>query len=296
MRPLYVYTANELLRSYFPLVSVVLWFFLVRIMEVESTSACRLCNKLAVLRQSHIIPHAHLKKVKGGSNQLIWFSQDINTKPIRSNTDPKEKLLCESCEHFLNSNYETYGISVFRNSKNVRKQKNFIVINNFNYKKFYLYLISILWRASISSLDDFNSVRLGDDLNELLRAVILNGTLKINTSIRVDHFLRVCVLRVIDSSGTNSDESIRRMLINFNCDHSSDGKVVIFYFMVEGFLISYFFTTGDNIHDLRAGRQKSQIRNLNHAKIYKVEAGRLVEIRNIIERAVEHREKYNNEF
>jgi hypothetical protein len=83
-----------------------------------------------------------------------------------------EKLLCSTCEQRF-SRHEKYAAEVMtgRLGHRYKNSGRRIVIDGLDYEKFKLFQMSILWRASVSSLDFFRLVRLGphqETLREML--------------------------------------------------------------------------------------------------------------------------------
>ena len=223
---------------------------------------CSLCNCQNKLQESHIIPRSYFKSLKGKSGQLFIVSSDESIEPILSNADPKEELLCWGCEQFLNENYESYGTRLFKDHKKVKKTKDVVIFSHFRFKEFYLYLISILWRASVSNLPQYKHVDLGQQLNNLLRHCLREKKIKIQTSLRLDHFFKISVIRVIDKSMQLTDKDIKKVFIdlNFEKGKSSDNGI-FWYFMIDGFLIVYHFSPEEDIHSVRTKRNYAQITN-----------------------------------
>ncbi|OCH11182.1 hypothetical protein A6E03_19105 [Aliivibrio sp. 1S128] len=217
--------------------------------------------------------------MKKGNGQLVSITCDETTVPKKVNSDPKEKLLCRSCEQFLSDNYEKYGTRLFKSSKGVKKTRKYIEFNGFKYTEYYLFLISILWRASISSLEEFSSVQLQQQFESILASSIKNKSIKLQTSLKLDHFIRISVVRVVDSKGGVSDDVIRSVFLHFGVEHgktAEDG--IVYYFMISGFLICYFFHVGTDIHDIRAKRIGGQLVNRPQIKIPKVELSDLKQV------------------
>lgn len=149
---------------------------------------CKLCKKNKDLcKKSHIISNYLYKPLKGKDGEMF----EINAKSNLNN--PKKKftgefeseLLCNSCESHL-SRYETYGSDLFLNTKRVKDLNVKRVVNQnnikaqtwsgdgYSYEKIKLLLLSILWRASISSRDFFKLVTLDSRTEEDLRKRIIN--------------------------------------------------------------------------------------------------------------------------
>lgn len=120
--------------------------------------------------ESHSIPRSYFKRLKKDSPQLMIIQK--GSKPKLENIDPKEPLLCFECEQFISNEYESYGTRLLRNPHNIRKNSDHIIVNSFNYKRFYLFLLSILWRASISKNVHYSSVNGVPELDDLMRHCI----------------------------------------------------------------------------------------------------------------------------
>lgn len=165
-------------------------------------------------------------------------------------------MLCDDCEGFLTGNYESYGIQVLRTKKNVLAHKEYISIKDINYQKYYLFLLSILWRVSVSNLEFYNTVSNLGGAGDLMRYSILNNTLKVSERerIRIDQIVKVCIFRIIDTSGFLSDEYIKKTMSNFAQEVDEKNKKISWYLIIEGFLIVYTILIGNDIHEHRFTR------------------------------------------
>jgi len=200
--------------------------------------------------------------LKGKSGQLFIASTDESIRAKLSNADPKEKLLCWKCEQHIGSSFEQYGTRLFKDHRKVTRTKEVVIFNQFRFKEFYLFLISILWRASISSLPRYEHIDLGKELNNLLRHCIKENKIKIQTSLRLDHFFKISVIRIIDKTKQLNDNEIKKTLFDFNFEKGAsldDG--MLWYFMVDGFLIIYHLSPEKDIHTIRTKRNYAQITN-----------------------------------
>ena len=81
-------------------------------------------------------------------------------------------MLCDSCEKHIGK-YETYAGNLWDKTFPHTIQTREIVIKGLNYKQFRLLHLSILWRSSVSTLDTFKHVSLGQKHEENLRQMIL---------------------------------------------------------------------------------------------------------------------------
>jgi len=230
---------------------------------LPSLSTCHLCSLERELRDSHIIPRSYFRNLKDNEGQLFVVNRSLDSGLVNSklsNADPKEKLLCWECEQYINCNFEQYGTRLFKNHKKVKRAKDIVIFNEFRFKEFYLFLISILWRVSISSLPRYKHIDLGQSINDLFRYCIKENQIQFHSSFRLDHFIRISVIRVIDNSNRIDDKILKKIFFDFNYEKgelASEG--MIWYFMVDAFLIIYNFSPEDDISKVRTNRVFAQI-------------------------------------
>lgn len=233
---------------------------------------CKLCNTEQKLEKSHIIPRSYFKSLKSGTGQLVSVLCNDIAKPKLSNTDPKEKLLCRNCEQFLSVNYEGYGTQLFKKHKNVIKTKDYIEFSGFKYTDYYLFLVSILWRASVSTLPDFSNVKLGPEFEQIIGKCVRDKSLEVGASLKIDHFVKVAVLRVIDSSNRIDDDIIKKLLVNFGVERGKSAlEGMMYYFMIDGFLITFFFNVSKSLQDVQSSKIFAQLHDLETIRIPKAE-------------------------
>jgi len=138
------------------------------------TGTCKLCLKENVkLSESHIITEFLYKNIYEEKHRLkILSTIDKFTKKFEYK-GIKERLLCEDCERLLNDKYEKYCFFALNNMKmeiiSVDKRK----VVGLDYKRFKLFLLSILWRASVSKHVAFKNVSLGPH-EEKIRKMVIN--------------------------------------------------------------------------------------------------------------------------
>lgn len=154
-------------------------------------SICRLCCKEKRLIKSHIIPEFMYKDLFNKHHKINKFSpQEFSQGQMRvsrpSSGEYERGLLCENCDNDIIGPYESYASkAIFGGPFNTKEcptcessvnqdDIEFTKCENINYKKFKLFLLSILWRASISSRPFFEQVQLGPH-EERLRKMLNNG-------------------------------------------------------------------------------------------------------------------------
>ncbi|SDS95846.1 hypothetical protein SAMN05216490_2176 [Mucilaginibacter mallensis] len=96
-------------------------------------------------------------------------------------------ILCKNCDNNIIGSYETYAAKalfgeklnteespILKNNADKGDNTQFSIFNNVDYRKFKLFLLSILWRASISKRATFGYINLGPH-EDILRKMILDG-------------------------------------------------------------------------------------------------------------------------
>ncbi len=135
---------------------------------------CYLCNLEKPLIEAHIIPkwaYKYLYPEDGNKKSLILVSK--TAKPIKrpiGSYDPK--ILCADCDNFIGV-YDGYAKIILIDSPLEQKDK-YSVIKNVNRIKFTLFVLSVIWRASISKLPENNRIKLGP-YEEKLRDILLSA-------------------------------------------------------------------------------------------------------------------------
>ena len=132
-----------------------------------SFDACKLCAQVKRLVKAHIIPRSFNLRSKGHSTHLIEARQN-DDRDVQNwqNGIWDDHILCEACENSF-STWDGYGFQILGNPPgstslprdDTEVQK--FVINDIDYDQFKLFALSLLWRASVSSLPFFSKIRLG---------------------------------------------------------------------------------------------------------------------------------------
>lgn len=133
---------------------------------------CRLCQQDAKLCDSHIIPEFLYRPSyddKHRAKQLI-------IEPLKSSLIQKgfrEKLLCADCESRI-SKLETYVSKEWKKAIPAKISDKLLAIKGLDYARFKLFHLSILWRSSISSRQEFSHITLGPH-EEIIRKMLIAG-------------------------------------------------------------------------------------------------------------------------
>jgi hypothetical protein len=135
---------------------------------------CKLCNQDTKLCQSHILPEFLYTALYDKKHRALVVSKSsLNNEFIQKGF--KEPLLCQQCETQF-SRYEMYAKEIINKILLTHPDAEgySITIHNVDYPTFELFLLSILWRAGISSHNMFKNVNLGTKHENKLREMLLS--------------------------------------------------------------------------------------------------------------------------
>lgn len=137
---------------------------------------CKFCLDEAVeLRNSHIISEFNYKSCHDDKHRFYRLSTKGPKKKAFGQKGFREYLLCQKCETKL-SRWEDYakGVLVDGGLSSVTRFDWGFEFRGVDYRQFKLYLLSILWRMGVSTLEMFATVELGKH-EERLRCALMAG-------------------------------------------------------------------------------------------------------------------------
>ena len=145
---------------------------------------CKLCLQNKVLsKKSHIIPTFLYSSLFDEQHKIFkvdlkrWKMRGLQTGEFEPN------ILCLDCENKL-SKFETYAKTILYGGRTSKKNSvlfenqinqngvEFVYAKGLNYQYFKLFLLSILWKSSISSRPFFKRISLETD-EEMIRCMLL---------------------------------------------------------------------------------------------------------------------------
>lgn len=133
------------------------------------TPECELCD-------SHIWPEFLYQDIYVEGEQGLRLYSSVPGEHSRKQAQGiYERLLCKSCEPFLNTNYETEAKKVIQNLQRLvpSPNANGHRISEVDYAAFKLFTTSLIWRSGVSKHRDFEDVSLGTRADRM-RLMILN--------------------------------------------------------------------------------------------------------------------------
>lgn len=188
---------------------------------------CALCKTICELRNSHILPEFLYTPIYDSLHRFHLISSDP-TKPERFvQKGIREHLLCGPCELKL-SKWEGYAKRAFIDAEGIqiKRVKNRLLLQGIDYKVFKLFLVSLLWRMGVSTLDIFKEVRLGPH-EEKLRIAILHDD-------PPDPTQYACVMAGVTINGVyHADWILPPELIKWNGHH-------LYRLLLNGILFMFF--------------------------------------------------------
>lgn len=153
---------------------------------------CKLClQEKELLNKSHIIPNSFYKIFMDDDKSFVFTTNvEIKNKKDRPNKrftgEFENGVLCVSCDNKILGSLDSYGINFF--CKGFKSNYDLIkiydvknlggydysIIKNIDYKKIKLFLLSVLWRASISKREFFKDVDLGPYENKIRKMILFD--------------------------------------------------------------------------------------------------------------------------
>ncbi len=136
---------------------------------------CHLCQNDRKLCSSHIVPEFLYRDLYDDNHKLMGVTGKGNKgwKPLQKGI--REDLLCSRCEQHLNDKYEKPFFKQWKIENSLPRHMNqeSVFSANYDYLTFKLFHLSILFRASISSLPTFQEVSLGKH-EKRIREMLVN--------------------------------------------------------------------------------------------------------------------------
>jgi hypothetical protein len=151
---------------------------------------CKLCDQEKdLLNKSHIIPEFMYQYLFDEKHQFMMtssseFTKDKSKSQYRPSGEYEGGILCHSCDNDILGAYESYASRVIYSTKGVpdnlavkvtnyqnKDGQSWSLCENVDYQKFKLFLLSLLWRASISTRHLFSEIELGPHENRIKRMI-----------------------------------------------------------------------------------------------------------------------------
>ena len=135
---------------------------------------CKLCAAEAPLSKSHIVPEFIFRRMYDNKHRVLEMNDIEAGKFDLIQKGHTERLLCAKCESRLNK-FERHARRLFSDELPPpdMERAGIIPIANLKYEPLKLFILSVIWRASVSSLPMYHHVKLGRH-EDVIRAMLLN--------------------------------------------------------------------------------------------------------------------------
>ena len=169
-------------------------------MSLDHEGKCALCQQVAVLRKSHIIPEFLYGTLYDEKNRFNTFGKTGKPEVGIEQKGFRERLLCDYCEQrfsrhegvaalFYYGTVEAFaaqqsvvnyrgGLKFTRISKDAQPTMDVIpellLVEGVDYPALKLFLLSLLWRMGVSRLHFFREVELGPHESRLREMLLKN--------------------------------------------------------------------------------------------------------------------------
>jgi hypothetical protein len=135
---------------------------------------CRLCHNEQELRYSHILPEfLYLPIYEEKNHTFLIIPRGKEKYPPQKGI--REYLLCDGCDVKVISKWETYASPIIKTIQelNITPYGDQYIVPDVQYTDFKLFQLSLLWRASVASVDVFKNISIGRH-EEVIRKMLIS--------------------------------------------------------------------------------------------------------------------------
>jgi|GEM_PF-1397268 len=128
----------------------------------SAPGVCRECGKTPTIA-AHIVPKAFARTIRGDTPHNIHIKVSENITRLTTQLGAYDSnILCASCDGRLGL-YDEYAIKFIREYKIIARNSgaDFFTLDNIDCDIFSKFILSLLWRASISNHRDFSHIKIG---------------------------------------------------------------------------------------------------------------------------------------
>lgn len=142
---------------------------------------CLLCLQDKKLIKAHILPEWCFRFLypdpKNIDSQLVLVSQQKDYAVRRPTGVYDDSILCQECDN-KQGKLDDYAKQVFidRQVLSPPQPSEAYLIENIKGLEVKLFFVSVLWRASISTRDEFLKIDIGDDYKDLFREALFKNS------------------------------------------------------------------------------------------------------------------------
>jgi hypothetical protein len=140
-------------------------------MAKKGISECALCRTEQKLAHSHVWPEFMYEELYDETGRYISLNDDPRAPERPFQKGLREYLLCYACEQHLNR-FETYSAKLLRQLRQepAHNRPGFHI--DYEYPRFKLFGLSLIWRVHVASGPGFKSVQLGPVAEDMRRMLL----------------------------------------------------------------------------------------------------------------------------
>lgn len=199
---------------------------------------CKLCKQNKKLIKAHIIPDFMYGTMYGEKHTIVQVSLDnTSDKKVMQTAHYDKNILCATCDNEVIGSYERYASKIMSNNALFEERINNEGVKHYetsiDYTMFKLFLLSILWRSSITTLPFFKHLSIGHYEEKVRRMLLHKQSL-------TSEVFPMTVIKV-----TPDKEGHSKVVIDPITTTGSEPLYSVF--VINGFV--YSFLLDDNISD-----------------------------------------------
>ena len=135
--------------------------------EKQNIGICKFCGQKKKLIKAHIIPkNFYLSRKK---DRYLCINSKTGEYTFQQNGGYDSNILCSNCDNHILGDFDKEGYQILLGNFNKYKYIQLhpqckiyqLDSNDFDYTKLRNFFISILWRASVSKLEEWSNINLG---------------------------------------------------------------------------------------------------------------------------------------
>ena len=190
---------------------------------------CRLCQNEKELCFSHIIPEFVYLPTYDENHRAVTIPRG---KDKYEQKGVREYLLCGDCDRTIIGKWETYSSPIIKSIQdlNITQNGDQYIVHGVQYTDFKLFQLSLLWRASVSSVKMFENIDIGEH-EEVIRKMLLSK----NPGVPEQYG---CMMFVLDDT-KNLQKTIwspvEDTIDGFTCYRFLTGRIFWYFFLPEAY-------------------------------------------------------------
>ena len=199
---------------------------------------CKLCDQQKDLCDAHIIPDWAFNEIKEGHIVKI-HGRNGKAQKIQTGIFDKS-ILCADCDGNKIGKYDTYAADFFRGDfsnlilsgvASSGRYVEYLDLVSYDFAQLKLFFISVLWRASITSRQEFKSVSLEPELENVAKQAVFNN----DAALAKDFYISMSFYKPSQLA-----KDVEKNVFIFVPKRSAD-KVIGYSFALSGFEILISF-------------------------------------------------------